>query len=98
MGANKWREEREWPPEEARRRRLLPGERRPRQLARRATARSTSSAPRTAPRTTSSSIRAIPVPTRGGAVCCNPKIFPWGPMDQRPVEQRKDVLVYTTRR
>jgi putative CocE/NonD family hydrolase len=37
-----------------------------------------------------------PVPTQGGAVCCNPKIFPWGPMDQRPVEQRDDVLVYTS--
>jgi putative CocE/NonD family hydrolase len=37
-----------------------------------------------------------PVPTRGGAVCCNPKVFPWGPMDQRPVEQRNDVLVYST--
>ena len=37
-----------------------------------------------------------PVPTRGGSVCCDPKIFPWGPMDQRPVEQRSDVLVYTS--
>jgi putative CocE/NonD family hydrolase len=37
-----------------------------------------------------------PVPTRGGAVCCDPKIFPWGPMDQRAVEQRADVLVYTS--
>jgi uncharacterized protein len=37
-----------------------------------------------------------PVPTRGGAVCCNPAIFPWGPMDQRSVEKRNDVLVYTT--
>jgi len=37
-----------------------------------------------------------PVPTRGGALCCNPKVFPWGPMDQRPVERRNDVLVYTT--
>lgn len=37
-----------------------------------------------------------PVPTRGGAVCCNPTIFPWGPMDQREVEARPDVLVYTT--
>ncbi len=37
-----------------------------------------------------------PVPTRGGAVCCDPKIFPWGPMDQRAVEQRNDVLVYST--
>jgi putative CocE/NonD family hydrolase len=37
-----------------------------------------------------------PVPTRGGAVCCDPQTFPWGPMDQRPVETRRDVLVYTT--
>jgi putative CocE/NonD family hydrolase len=39
---------------------------------------------------------ANPVPTRGGAVCCDPKVFPWGPMDQRPVEKRRDVLVYST--
>jgi putative CocE/NonD family hydrolase len=38
-----------------------------------------------------------PVPTRGGAVCCNPRVFPWGPMDQRPVEERRDVLVFSTR-
>jgi putative CocE/NonD family hydrolase len=38
-----------------------------------------------------------PVPTQGGAVCCNPKVFPWGPMDQRPVEQRDDILVYTSK-
>jgi putative CocE/NonD family hydrolase len=37
-----------------------------------------------------------PVPTHGGAVCCNPKVFPWGPLDQRVVEQRDDVLVYTS--
>jgi uncharacterized protein len=36
-----------------------------------------------------------PAPTLGGAVCCDPKIFPWGPIDQRPIEKRKDVLVYT---
>ncbi|MCC7498809.1 MAG: CocE/NonD family hydrolase [Bryobacterales bacterium] len=39
-----------------------------------------------------------PVPTAGGAVCCRPSVFPWGPMDQRPVEKRKDVLVYTSSR
>jgi putative CocE/NonD family hydrolase len=38
-----------------------------------------------------------PVPTAGGAVCCNSKIFAAGPMDQRPVEMRDDVLVYTSR-
>ncbi|MCZ2151241.1 MAG: CocE/NonD family hydrolase [Bryobacterales bacterium] len=36
------------------------------------------------------------VPTRGGATCCNPKVFAWGPMDQTVVERRKDVLVYTS--
>jgi putative CocE/NonD family hydrolase len=38
-----------------------------------------------------------PVPTMGGAICCNPAVFPWGPMDQRPVEKRRDVLVYTSK-
>ncbi len=37
-----------------------------------------------------------PVPTVGGAVCCNPRVFPWGPLDQRQVEKRPDVLVYST--
>ena len=30
-------------------------------------------------------------------MCCNPKVFPWGPRDQRPVERRSDVLVYTSK-
>lgn len=38
-----------------------------------------------------------PVPTAGGAVCCNPRMFPWGPLDQKGVERRHDVLVYTSR-
>lgn len=37
-----------------------------------------------------------PVPTAGGSVCCDPKVMPWGPMDQRSVEARDDVLVYTS--
>ena len=37
-----------------------------------------------------------PVPTLGGAICCSATIFPWGPIDQRPVEKRRDVLVYTS--
>jgi len=37
-----------------------------------------------------------PVPTVGGAVCCNPRVFPWGPLDQTQVEKRRDVLVYST--
>lgn len=37
-----------------------------------------------------------PVPTRGGAICCEPKILPPGPLDQASVEVRRDVLVYTS--
>ena len=37
-----------------------------------------------------------PVPTRGGGVCCDPAWMPWGAFDQRPVEARPDVLVYST--
>jgi uncharacterized protein len=35
-----------------------------------------------------------PVPSMGGNVCCS--VVPSGPWDQRPVERRDDVLVYTT--
>ncbi|MBI2206475.1 MAG: CocE/NonD family hydrolase [Candidatus Rokubacteria bacterium] len=37
-----------------------------------------------------------PVPTRGGALCCWQAALPSGAYDQRPVEARPDVLVYTT--
>ena len=32
----------------------------------------------------------------GGANCCSPHIVPWGPYDQRSVEVRSDVLVYSS--
>ncbi|HLI68910.1 MAG TPA: CocE/NonD family hydrolase [Ktedonobacteraceae bacterium] len=38
---------------------------------------------------------ANPVPTRGGALLMTPEYRP-GPYDQRPVEAREDVLVYTS--
>jgi uncharacterized protein len=37
-----------------------------------------------------------PVPNAGGGNCCWPEITPWGPYDQRSVERRDDVLVYTS--
>jgi len=37
-----------------------------------------------------------PVPTRGGALCCWEVALPAGAYDQRSVEERPDVLVYTT--
>ena len=36
-----------------------------------------------------------PVPTYGGRVCCDPNLL-GGPRDQRVIEAREDVLVYTT--
>jgi hypothetical protein len=36
------------------------------------------------------------VPSLGGALCCSAKVMPWGPFDQRPVEGRRDVLVYSS--
>ena len=37
-----------------------------------------------------------PVPTRGGGLCCYPTGLPPGTFDQREVEARPDVLVYST--
>jgi len=39
---------------------------------------------------------ANPVPTVGGPLCCEPQRWPAGPRDQRSVEARDDVLVYST--
>jgi putative CocE/NonD family hydrolase len=37
-----------------------------------------------------------PVPTRGGGLCCWAGSVPNGAYDQRPIEERADVLVYST--
>jgi putative CocE/NonD family hydrolase len=39
---------------------------------------------------------AEPVPTRGGGLCCDNEHLASGAFDQRPIEARGDVLVYTT--
>jgi uncharacterized protein len=39
---------------------------------------------------------ANPVPTHGGPLCCDKDHLQPGPRDQREIESRKDVLVYTT--
>ncbi len=39
---------------------------------------------------------ATPVPTTGGPLCCDPVHEPAGPRDQKDVEARNDVLVYST--
>ena len=39
---------------------------------------------------------ANPVPTSGGGLCCDPAFMAPGAYDQRPIEARPDVLVYST--
>jgi putative CocE/NonD family hydrolase len=95
MGANKWREEMAWPPEQARTKTLFL------ESGGKANSLAGDGALTDGPARKTVADQFVfdpysPVPTRGGAVCCNPKVFPWGPMDQRAVEQRKDVLVYST--
>jgi uncharacterized protein len=86
MGVNQWRDEDEWPLARARdvKYYLGPGG----QLGNKPDAHSAPDTFVYDPRN--------PVPTMGGPVCCDPKVFPWGPLDQRPVEKRRDVLVYST--
>jgi putative CocE/NonD family hydrolase len=95
MGINQWRDESEWP--------LARSIMTPFYLKAKAAANSLNGAgelSRNRPGKEAPDLFSFnprdPVPTRGGAVCCNPKVFPWGPMDQRPVERRPDVLVYTS--
>lgn len=85
MGANRWREEAEWPLKRAVALKYYLG----------AQDRLTAAPGADAMEEYTYDPRR-PVPTKGGAACCDPKIFPWGPMDQRPVEDRPDVLGYVT--
>jgi uncharacterized protein len=109
MGANRWRDEMEWPPRAHGQRFYLESRGHANTLAgdgrldQHAPASDDAVDPAGAVSATHADAvdRFVfdphnPVPTNGGAACCNPKVFPWGPKDQRPVEQRRDVLVYTT--
>jgi hypothetical protein len=96
MGANRWRDEQEWP---LKRTRWTPM-----YLTSRGNANTlngdgvlTARPARNGPPDRYAYDPRNPVPTLGGAVCCNPKVYPWGPLDQRPVEKRRDVLVYESR-
>jgi putative CocE/NonD family hydrolase len=99
MGANRWRDAREWPLPAHPRRFYLRSRGHANTLTGDGSLQLRAPADPTAPSRTADSFvfdPQDPVPTAGGAACCNPKVFPWGPRDQRAVEQRRDVLVYTT--
>lgn len=95
MGANRWRDEREWPIARAK---VTPfyfaGKGHANTLNGDGTL--ASKAPKHAAPDEFVFDPHVPVPTGGGSVCCNPKVFAWGPMDQRPVERRQDVLVFSS--
>jgi putative CocE/NonD family hydrolase len=95
MGKNEWRNEAAWPP---------PGAK-PASYYLHATGKANSAAgsgglSTTAPRKEPSDSfvydPANPVPTVGGPLCCDGNHLPAGPRDQKDVEARSDVLVYST--
>lgn len=94
MGINQWRDEQEWPLSRAR---VTPFYLQSKGQANTAAGDGLlTSATAVTPADHFTYDPQHPVPTRGGTVCCNPSVFPWGPTDQRDLEQRRDVLVYTT--
>jgi putative CocE/NonD family hydrolase len=94
MGVNRWKDEQEWPPRARLKWFYLESRGHANSLAGDGKLDSRLPGPEDADRFVFDP--RDPVPTTGGATCCNPKVFPWGPMDQRAVEKRRDVLVYTT--
>ena len=95
MGVNQWREEDDWPLARARSTRYyLHGGGHANSSS--GDGALTSSSPRNEPADAFTYDPANPVPTHGGNLCCPNEQLPSGAFDQREVEKRNDVLVYTT--
>ncbi|PYQ00407.1 MAG: hypothetical protein DMF82_22235 [Acidobacteria bacterium] len=90
MGENAWRDETEFPPARARATRyyLQPG-------SGRADGMLVEKAPGSARAQSYDYDPDDPAPTLGGRLCCG-DLYPPGPADQRPLESRPDVLVFST--
>ena len=95
MGANEWRDENEWP--------LARTAYTPFYLHSGGAARSlagdgglSTSPPGEEPPDRFAYNPDNPAPTVGGCTCCNSEVVSWGAYDQRPVEYRGDVLVFTS--
>ncbi|MGD0694341.1 MAG: CocE/NonD family hydrolase [Terriglobia bacterium] len=95
MGKNVWREEDDWPPARAESTRYF--------LHSSGNANTLNGdgalsavAPQSEPEDRFIYNPAEPVPTIGGPLCCDAGHLAPGPRDQRPVEARQDVLVYTS--
>ena len=95
MGKNIWREEDDWPLARAKSTRFyLHSAGKANTLAGDGTLSSTP--PQAETRDSFVYDPADPVPTRGGGLCCDNDHLASGAFDQRPNENRNDVLVYTT--
>lgn len=95
MGANQWRNENDWPLPRARQQRYFL------HSAGKANSASGDGALTTTSPHAESPDRYVydpanPTPTVGGPLCCDSTHLQPGPRDQRPVEAREDVLVYST--
>jgi putative CocE/NonD family hydrolase len=94
MGANKWKSATSWPlPQTVWTRYYLSGSG---GLADRSGVLSTSVGTRGSPPDVYTYDPADPAPSLGGHSCCGAQSGPQGPYDQTPVEQRSDVLLYSS--
>jgi len=96
MGANQWREEDDWPLARARATRYFLHSGGGANSDRGDGTLSTTTATRAENADRYTYDPADPAPTIGGPLCCDAANLKPGPRDQRPVEARKDVLVYST--
>jgi putative CocE/NonD family hydrolase len=95
MGANQWREEDDWPLARAKESKyFLHSGGKANSL--RGNGTLTAAAPAKEIEDSYVYDPAKPVPTVGGPLCCDGQHWPPGPKDQRGVEAREDVLVYST--
>lgn len=95
MGINQWRNEQEWPLARAHETKYFLHS-----AGKANSALGTGTLSTTAPRAEAPDQYvydpANPAPTTGGPLCCDPTHLPPGPRDQRAVEARDDVLIYST--
>jgi putative CocE/NonD family hydrolase len=95
MGANEYRQEDDWPlPQAQSVKYFLHSAGKANSLA--GDGSLSTSVPKSEPSDTYVYNPASPVPTVGGPLCCDEKHREPGPRDQRSVENREDVLVYST--
>lgn len=95
MGANQWRNEEDWPLKRARETRyFLHSAGKANSLSGDGTL--SNAAPRAESPDHYTYDPANPAPTIGGPLCCDSQHLEPGPRDQRPVEGRYDVLIYST--